>query len=71
MSLLEVSPGALAALGTRVEAMLLQDVLDRRLRDRTDAQLLELSDNPAVPKSELVEPCKPACKRNRALPEPI
>jgi len=71
MSLQEVSPGALAALGTRVEAMLFQDVLDCRLGDRPDAKLLELTENPAVPKSDLVEPCKPVCKRNRALPQPI
>ena len=48
MPLQEVGAGAFAALGARVEAMLLQDSIDRGLGDRPDAQLLELPENPSL-----------------------
>src|SRR5262245_47659640 len=41
----EVVPGALAALGTRVQAVPLQEVDDRGARDLTDSQLPEFAKN--------------------------
>src|SRR5262249_11159065 len=53
MPLQKVSPGTLAAFRTRVEAMLLQDVLDSRLGDRTDAELLKLPNDSGVTPARL------------------
>ena len=49
----ELVPGSCAALGTRVEPRLCDDVLDRGATDSVDPELLQLPEDPGVPPAVL------------------
>ena len=48
MDLEELVPGSRSTFGTWLDALFLEDVLDRRLGDTADAKLFEFSENPVV-----------------------
>ncbi len=48
VGLKELVPGPRTTLGTRLDALFLEDVLDCRLRDASDAEFSQFSENPVV-----------------------